>query len=114
MQAVRIISQCLAYVYKNEFDIIKNIISCDIYKLTSIVTKIKINVTMGVGVGNITSVCSCTNPPVINAGLTSFSQPKYFHITDSTFSAPIYRAQALAAQYECTKPLLNGNIRKIT
>lgn len=83
-------------------------------KLTSIVTKIRRNVTIGVGVGNIKKFCSCTKPPVITADLTSFNHPNRFHITDSTFSMPIYRAQPFAAQYECTKPLLNGNKREIT
>lgn len=85
-----------------------------VWKLTSIAKKVKRNVTIGVGVGNIKKFCSCTRPPVITADLTSFNHPKCFHITDSIFSAPIYKAQQFAAQYECTKPLLNGNKREIT
>lgn len=85
-----------------------------INKLTSIAKKVKRNVTMGVGVGNTRKDCSCTKPPVITADLVFFNHPKCFHITDNAFSTPIYNAQPFAAQYECTKPLLNGNKREIT
>lgn len=68
----------------------------------------------GVGVGNIRKLCSCTKPPVITADLAFSDHPRCLHITDRTFSTAMYRAQAFAAQYECTKPLLNGNNREIT
>lgn len=66
--------------------------------LTSIAKNVKRNVTIGVGVGNMRKVCSCTSPPVITADSASFNHPKRFHITDSTFSTPIYSAQPFAAQ----------------
>lgn len=69
---------------------------------------VAINVTRGVGVGKIANTSSCTNPPVIDAVFVLDNQPRRFQITDNILSSPIYRAQALAAQYACTKPLLKG------
>jgi len=82
-------------------------------KLTIIVIKVRRNVIMGVGVGNIRKLCSCTRPPVITADLAPGNHPRFLQITDRIFSTAMYKAQAFAAQYECTKPLLNGNKREI-
>lgn len=63
----------------------------------------------GVGVGRTVKVSSCTKPPVIEPILTLSNHPNLFHIKINILSAPAYRAHALAAQYACTRPLLNGN-----
>lgn len=83
-------------------------------KLAKIEIKVNANVTKGVGVGNIANDCSCTKPPVITADFVVLSQPNCLRATDAILSMPIYNAQTLAAQYACTRPLLNGNNRDST
>ena len=84
------------------------------FLLTSIVQIVNKNVTTGIGLGKTKNVCSCTNPPVITAVLVLFNHPNCFKIKHIALSAPMYNAQAFAAQYACTKPLLNGNSLDIT
>lgn len=73
-----------------------------------IATMVAINVNNGVGVGKTANIFSCTSPPVSVAVLMMDNQPNLFQINDNILSAPTYNAQILAAQYACTKPLLNG------
>lgn len=81
--------------------------------LTIIVKIVNRNVTIGVGVGRTKNDCSCTKPPVMTADLVTFNHPNCFKIKDAILSIPIYNAQAFAAQYACTKPLLNGKSLEI-
>lgn len=75
---------------------------------TSIDINVAANVTRGVGVGKTVKESSCTRPPVIAAVFIPDIQPNRFQINDSTLSAPIYNAQAFAAQYAWTRPRLKG------
>lgn len=65
---------------------------------TNIEDNVNKNVTSGVGVGNTKNDCSCTKPPVITASLVVFNKPNCFKTRDNNLSAPMYSAQALAAQ----------------
>lgn len=82
--------------------------------LTIIEKMVNKNVIIGVGVGKTKNDSSWTKPAVITADLVIFSHFNFFKIKNIVLSIAIYNAQIFAAQYACTKPLLNGNNLEIT